>query len=716
MGVRSDTMTTSPWTFGGESASTESAANVTLVDGATFMVSDRAGDVDVDAAQGLFMLDTRVLSIWRLLVGGRPVQTLSVTPNGPFAATFVGRREVEGVVDAPIVIVQRRALGGGMREDIEIRNHSMDPIDLDVTLQVDSDFRSLFDVKAGNPALGGSSMTSIDNGVMIVPDAGLATSAHVDCVMVTSSEAPEPVTSRGTLRWSCHLGAGDTWSTCLQLQIGAGGQPVVPSHSCGTPLHHGGPASRLRTWHEATTDFESSHAVLLSSLRRAVDDLGALRIFDPAHPERPVIAAGAPWFMTLFGRDSLLASWMALPVDQQLVAGVLTELAETQGTVVDDLSEEQPGRILHEVRFDKLSVQLLGGSGRYYGTIDATALFVMAVAELARWTGPTEHVRSLMPAVDAALHWIDRFGDRDGDGFVEYQRPGDTGLENQGWKDSWDGIRNGDGSVVQAPIALCEVQGYSYAAYRGRAELARALDGDEATASHWNARAELLRSQFDKAFWIDDLGWYAVGLGPDKHPIRSLASNIGHLLWTGIVPDHRTDRLAELLVSPEMFTGWGLRTLASDSPGYNPLSYHCGSVWPHDTAIAVAGLARTRHDDAAQQLAMGLIDASAWSGGRLPELFAGFDRSDLPAPVPYPASCSPQAWAAASPLLVVRALLGLEPDLPAGHVRLRPRLPAQVRHLRLENIPLGAHRLSVEVVDGETQASISDPVIEILVE
>ncbi len=709
-------MSTSPWTFGGESARTSTPATVTLVDGATFMLSDRAGDIDGDAAQGLFMLDTRVLSVWRLFVGGRPVQSLSVTPDGPFSATFVGRREAEGVVDATTVVVQRRALGDGMREDIEIRNHAMEAIDLDVSLQVDADFRSLFDVKAGHPALGGSSMTSIDGGVMIVPDAGVEMATQVDRVAVTSSRPPEPVTSGGVLRWRCHLEPGEVWSSCLQLRISAAGQPLVPNQQCGTPLNLSAPASRLRTWHETTTDFDTSHAVLLRSLHQAVDDLGALRIFDPAHPERPVIAAGAPWFMTLFGRDSLLASWMALPVDQQLAAGVLSELADTQGRRVDDRNEEQPGRILHEVRFDKLSTQMLGGAGRYYGTADATALFVMAVAELARWTGATEHVRSLLPAVDRAVQWIEQYGDRDGDGFVEYERPGDSGLENQGWKDSWDGIRDGDGSVIRAPIALCEVQGYSYAAYRGRAELARAIDGDNAAANRWDERADALREHFDEAFWIDDLGWYAVGLGPDKAKIRSLTSNIGHLLWTGIVPEHRTSRLAELLTSPEMFSGWGLRTLASSAPGYNPLSYHCGSVWPHDTAIAVAGLARARCDSAAQQLAMGLIDSSAWSGGRLPELFAGFARSDLPAPVPYPASCSPQAWAAASPLLIVRALLGLEPDLPAGCVRLRPRLPVAVHHLRLENVPLGSHRLSVEIADGVVDATISNPDIAVLVE
>ncbi len=307
----------------------------------------------------------------------------------------------------------------------------------------------------------------------------------------------------------------------------------------------------------------------------------------------------------------------------------------------------------------------------------------------------------MLPAVDRAISWMERIGDRDGDGFIEYERPTEAGLENQGWKDSWDGIRHTDGRLARTPIALCEVQGYAYAAFRGRADIAD-LFSDVRTAATFRAKADALRERFDRAFWLPEHGWYAIGLDGDKQPIASLTSNLGHCLWTGIVPHSRAERIGDLFASDRMFTGWGLRTLDADAKGYNPLSYHCGSVWPHDTAIAIAGLARYEIDGVVGQLAGGLLDAAATAHGRLPELFGGFDRSDLAAPVPYPASCSPQAWAAASPLLVARAILGLEPDLIHGVVRLRPRLPARMTTLTIDGLPLGDRRVRVVATAGRT--------------
>ncbi len=323
----------------------------------------------------------------------------------------------------------------------------------------------------------------------------------------------------------------------------------------------------------------------------------------------------------------------------------------------------------------------------------------MLVAELARWTGISRTVEELMPSVDRALAWIDQFGDRDGDGFVEYLRSDVSGLENQGWKDSWDGLRHVDGTVATGPIALCEVQGYVYAALVGRAELGAALGESSSVVREFENRAAALRERFDQAFWIEESGWYAIGLDGDKQPIGSLTSNIGHLLWTGIVPPERVDRLAAHLTSPEMFSGWGLRTMSATNVGYNPLSYHCGSVWPHDTALAAAGLMRYGSDAAAHQLIEGLLDASVWTGGRLPELFAGFSKDDLAAPVPYPASCSPQAWASAAPLLLVRAMLGLDPNVLAGEVCLQPSLPNGISRLELADLRVGERRISVVVSD-----------------
>ena len=405
---------------------------------------------------------------------------------------------------------------------------------------------------------------------------------------------------------------------------------------------------------------------------------------------------GAPWFMTVFGRDSLLTAWMALLVDPDLARGVLQTLARFQGTDVDPRHDEEPGRILHEMRFGDAASLSLGGGSIYYGTADATPLFVMLLGEMRRWGVAREMVDELLPNADRAIEWIEQFGDADGDGYVEYQRATDRGLANQGWKDSWDGIRYADGRVAEAPIALCEVQAYTYGAYLASAHFAFEV-GDTATYDRFRAKAAQLKAAFNRDFWLEDKGWFAVGLDADKRPIDSLTSNIGHCLWTGIVDEDKARRVAEALVSPAMFSGWGVRTLSKDSGGYNPISYHCGSVWPHDTAIVAAGLARYGFDAAAQKLIFALLDAAGAQGGRLPELFSGLDRGELSVPVGYPTSCSPQAWAAASPLLCLRTLLRLDPWIPYGKTWLCPNLPEWIGYLKVEGIPLAGSRVTIEV-------------------
>jgi glycogen debranching enzyme len=357
------------------------------------------------------------------------------------------------------------------------------------------------------------------------------------------------------------------------------------------------------------------------------------------------------------------------------------------------MTEEQPGRILHEMRHGcGLGAPTAGGSV-YYGTADATGLFVMLLGELYRW-GHGDAVRHLVPNADRALAWIEEYGDSDGDGFVEYRRVTDKGLVNQGWKDSWDGISFADGKLADAPIALCEVQAYTYGAYLARADIARA-DGDSLTAERYTRAAGALKRAFNETFWIPDQGYFALALDGDKRQVDALASNMGHCLWTGIVDEDKAGRVADLLLSPEMFTGWGLRTLSSSAGRYNPVSYHNGSVWPHDSAIAVAGLARYGFTDHAQRLASGLLDAAAAYDGRLPELFCGFDRKDFAAPVSYPSSCSPQAWASAAPLLLVRSLLGFSPEAPGADPVLHPALMPEIGELRVEGLRIGDRRVNL---------------------
>ncbi|RPI08067.1 MAG: amylo-alpha-1,6-glucosidase, partial [Actinobacteria bacterium] len=336
---------------------------------------------------------------------------------------------------------------------------------------------------------------------------------------------------------------------------------------------------------------------------------------------------------------------------------------------------------------------------RYFGSVDATPLFVMLLGELRRWNGADDAVAGLLPHADRALAWIEEFGDRDGDGYVEYQRLSERGLTNQGWKDSWDAIRHADGSLATTPIALCEVQGYVYAAYLARARFASEA-GETIASAAYLRKAQDLRTRFNEDFWLDEHGWYAIGLDADKHPIDALASNMGHCLWTGIVDPDRAAMIAARLVSDDLFSGWGIRTLATSMAAYNPVSYHNGSVWPHDNAICAAGLARYGFIDEAHRVIGAQLAVAAHERGRLPELFAGFDRRELESPAAYPTSCSPQAWASAAPLLWLRTLLRLDPWASAGQVWLDPQLPSWIRHLRVDGITVADQRLAVDV-DGD---------------
>ncbi|KOX19026.1 amylo-alpha-1,6-glucosidase [Saccharothrix sp. NRRL B-16348] len=657
----------------------------TVVEGGTFCLSTGTGDVEPGTPHGLFFRDARVLSRWQLRVDGRVPHSLAVSHPEAFAARFVLRRPpAAGVADSTLLVVRERLVGDGMRETITVDNLGREATAVRLELHVDADFADLFAVKEGRAAHGGADVTAAGP-ELVLRDREDASRG------VSFTAGADPVVVPGTLSWHVVVPAGGRWSTEVVVRPTVDGRPVPSLFHRGERIEASGPARKIRAWRAASTSVTATDPVLTGVLRRTESDLGALQIHDPARDGRPFVAAGAPWFMTLFGRDSLLTAWMALPLDVGLALGTLQTLAEAQGRVVDPLTEEEPGRVLHELRRGPDSAAVLGGD-HYYGTADATPLFVMLLAECRRWGADPEVVRSLLPAADAALAWVDHYGDRDGDGFVEYRRATDRGLVNQGWKDSPDGVNDASGGLAVAPVALCEVQGYVHAALLGRAELAEGF-GDEVTAARLRHRADDLRRRFAEAFWLPDRGWYAVALDGRKQPVDALTSNIAHCLWSGIATDEHAAAVIRRLAEPDMDTGYGLRTLASSMGAYNPMSYHNGSVWPHDTAIAVAGLLRYAHlpgaVDLAHRLADGLLDAAAAFGGRLPELYCGFSRDDFSPPVPYPTSCSPQAWASAAPLLLVRAFLGLEPDVPNRTVTTKPQLPPRWGELTLADLRLG---------------------------
>jgi glycogen debranching enzyme len=670
-------------------AGASEADAVTVVEGSSFCISSDSGDIHDGGSQGVFYQDTRIVSRWILRINGAVREPLLARKPAAFHATFIGRaRWMDGRFDSPLVVRHQRHVGPGLRDDITIRNYSSEHAVCDVELSVDADQADLFDVKAGRVQAGAPVSRSVRDGELYF-EAAQDGQRRGTAVRAAGAEVGERA-----LTFRVEIPPRGQWSTSvIVVPLINGMRPDEPFTEAASPHQRLG-VRRHVEWQENVPRLSVSDHNVQNVLNRSQADLGSLRIFDSEHPGRVAVAAGAPWFMALFGRDSLLTSYMALMVDPNLAAGTLQTLAEIQGKKVDPDTEEEPGRIAHEVRLGVSAGLALGGGSAYYGTVDATPLFVSLLGELSRWGLAEDTIEALLPHADRALEWIEHYGDRDGDGFVEYLRPNPHGLLNQGWKDSWDGINFADGRMAEPPIALCEVQGYVYSAYVGRSLLARSM-GDSASEQKWAERAASLKTAFNERFWLPDKGYFAIALDKDKRPVDSCASNMGHCLWVGIVDEEKAPTVAERLLSPEMFSGWGIRTLASDMAAYNPVSYHNGSVWPHDTALVATGLMRYGFVEEASRITSGLFEAASYFGGQLPELFCGFDRRDFPQPVPYPTACSPQAWAAAAPVQLARILLRFDPDFTRDVVHLAPILPAEISEFLAENVVLGRSKVTI---------------------
>lgn len=684
----------SPWGFADESPAVP-ASSLTLTEGTTFAICAGTGDIGENALDGIFVGDTRVCDRLRLTIDGKPVEALATTQTSPFHAVMVGRTKTLGML-----VFREYWVGSGLRADLRVRNLGRSPRSVTVAYRVGSDLAGVFDVKDGRPPSERAVASVEDEFISLaVPDGPRSATVR--------PSPPAVLDTEGTVTWQMEIPGGGEWGCCLEVSAVRAGHEVPISYRCGTSPDAAAPSARQAQWQANLPGLTAELPGLADAVARGAYDLGGLRIFDPDQPEEPVLAAGAPWFMTLFGRDSLIASWMALVIDPGLALATVRTLARLQGVHTDPVTDEEPGRILHEVRRNGSASMALRDGDIYYGTADATPLFVMLVAELHRWGIPLAELQAVLPAVDRALDWIAGPGDADRDGYVEYQRSSPSGLVNQGWKDSWDAISFADGRLADGPIAVAEVQAYTYAAWHAGARLA-AASGNPVVAGQRQRRAEKLRESFNRDFWMAGRDAYALALDGDKRQVDAIASNMGHCLWAGIVDTNRIDAVSRLLVSPEMASGWGLRTLATSMARYDPLSYHNGSVWPHDTAIAVAGLSRYGRTAEAVQLARDLLAASTAAGGEIPELFSGLGRGDAPVPVRYPAACRPQAWASGSPLLILRALLGLAPDIPGGRVEMEPMLPTAHGRVSLHGMPLAGSSVDLEV-DGDTFAAAGLP-------
>ena len=656
---------------------------VKILDGNTFVVSDDRGDIEASLTDptGLFSFDTRFLSRWVLTVNGQRLSALSVDDLQYFETRFFlvpGTGTV--YIDAKLSVIRRRAVGNGFHEELTILNHENEPVELTVRLDAASDFADLFEVKDALAKKGRYS-AQVDKRKLVL---SYDRSTYGRSTAISASEKAQ-IDETG-LTFKITVPGHGSWSTTLDVSIArlmvgqAPGAPEAPQHAQRRMRRD------LDRWLDGAPKLQCDWDALRATYQRSLVDLAALRFSPPIAGGRSLPAAGLPWFMAMFGRDSILTSLQALPFAPELAATTLRALGDWQGVGIDDFRDEDPGRILHEMRYGELTAFEERPHSPYYGSADATPLYVVLLDEYELWTGDRAIVRELEMEARAALDWIDQYADLQHNGYISYQRRNeDTGLENQCWKDSWDSISFHDGRLPGFPRATCELQGYAYDAKLRGARLARLAWKDEELATRLEREAADLKRRFNRDFWVEDGQYFALALDPHGAQVDSLTSNNGHLLWSGIVDKSKAKAVARHLLGPRLFSGWGVRTLAEGEGRYNPIGYHVGTVWPFDNSFIAWGLRRYGFKEEAAAVAAGILEAAEFFDGRLPEAFGGYERGETRYPVQYPTACSPQAWSTGAPLLLLRTMLGLEPE--GEHLIVDPALPDTIGHLELLDIP-----------------------------
>jgi glycogen debranching enzyme len=656
-------------------------------DGSTFLITDAYGDAgDRANCVGLFYADTRHLSEWQMLIDGKRLKPLTVRNVDYYSARIIGTLDGEQS-ETPTVTIQRdRIVGDGMHEDVTIENHAAHPRSVTLEVCFGADFADLFEVKQHETKKRKTHAEVTDKEVTLSYDGDKFHRA----TRISFSQAG--TMRSGRAKFEIDLGAHEQWSMCIEvvciedhdvqpLPVGHGGFGLLRPHM----------GDSLDDWFDESPTVAADVDAVNRTYRQSLLDLAALRFNPFPDDDLSIPAAGLPWFSALLGRDSLLTSYMTLPFHPQLARDTLRALARLQATGDDPFRDAEPGKLPHELRRGELSVDGGKPHAPYYGSHDVTPLFLIVLDEYERWTGDEELVAELEPAARAGLAWIEGLGDLDGDGYLEYRTRSEKGMRNQSWKDSDNSMLFADGRVAEPPIAGCEVQGYAYDARRRIARLARRVWGDPELADRLEREATALAVRFDADFWCDSRRHPALALDAEKRQVDSLTSNIGHLLWSGILRPDRASQVVDHLMGDNLFTGWGLRTMSAADKGYNPIEYHNGTVWPHDTAIVAEGLRRYGFRDEATRLAWALLEAAESFDHRLPEVFAGFSRCDTTVVVEYPTAACPQAWSAAAPLLALRTLLGL--DVVDGALRTAPRLPAELGDLSVRGLRVCGRRV-----------------------
>ena len=687
-----------------------------LKSGGVFVCARPDGDIRPARAsgEGLYARDTRHLSELRVTVGGLPpVPLSSVMESGHYAVINATNPVLRSAVDVPVpqetLNVRRTVLiADRLFYRVRVRNFDRGPVVTVVEVSLAADFADVFEVRGVGRGTSGRVLEPTHDSDRVRFGYVAADGEHRETLVELEPSPTRVRIDGGRVRvvWDVRLESRESTSLWVTVTpTGVEGGDAEPSAVRAAARLESADREWVAACAQITTDNELFDRLLDASVR----DMHALMI--PVGGNQ-LPAAGIPWYVAPFGRDSLLSACESLIINPDVARGTLLVLARLQAQADEAWRDAEPGKILHELRIGELARTGHIPHTPYYGTADATPLFLMVAGGYYRWTLDRDTMVQLLPAFDAALEWIDEWGDRDGDGFVEYERRGPAGLVNHGWKDSHDCIVHADGSLAQGPIALVEVQGYVYEAKLRIADVYEAL-GDTPRAEQLRAEAGALRTAFNEAFWNPDDGFFALALDGNKAQVRSVTSNPAHCLYCGIIDDDKAPLVAERLMAPDMFSGWGIRTLSSSSPAYNPMSYHNGSVWPHDNAIAAAGLKRYGFDAATGRIATALFDVAAGARDfRLPELFCGFQREGSSAIVAYPVACIPQAWAAAAPFMLVEAMLGISAHAPENRLAVdRPRLPDWLESVEIRDMRVGRSSVSLafrESGHGNTGFSLLD--------